>query len=95
MRTNFKKAMMPLAVVVLGAAAAFATNAKKESEKVNATMTAYYYDHNATGNKCQPITVDCVDFVTEDICTDLSGTIYWKIDQEIGLSCSELLYRIN
>lgn len=88
---------MPLAVVVLGAAAAFATNAAKQSTKTEAMIDAFYYDHSRpVGQKCQPINVDCVNFVTEKICTNFSETEqYWQSDQETGLSCTGLLYKIE
>lgn len=88
---------MPLAVVVLGAAAAFATNAAKQSTKTEAMIDAFYYDHSRpVGQKCQPIKVDCVNFVTDKICTNLSETEqYWETDQETGLSCTGLLYKID
>lgn len=96
MRTNFKKAIMPLAVVVLGAAAALATNAAKQSNVAKATMTGYYYDHSRPVQKCQPLEVDCVNFVTEYICTNFDETVqYWETDIETGLSCTGLLYKID
>lgn len=94
---------MPLAVVVLGAAAAaaaaaaFATNAAKQSTKTEAMIDAFYYDHSRPfDQKCQPIKVDYVNFVTEKICTNLSETEqYWETDPETGLSCTDLLYKID
>jgi len=96
MKQTFKRAMMPLAVVVLGAAAAFATNAAKQSSKADATMIGYFYDHSRpVGQKCQPITVDCNNIAGE-ICTNLDETVqYWQTDQETGLSCTGLLFKNN
>jgi len=96
MKQTFKKAMMPLAVVVLGAAAAFATNAAKQSSKADATMIGYVYDHSRpAGQKCQPINVDCNTIIGE-ICTNLDETVqYWQTDQETGLSCTGLLFKNN
>jgi len=96
MKFNFKKAMMPLAVVVLGAAAAFATNAAKQSSKADATMIGYFYDHSRpVGQKCQPINVDC-NTIGGEICTNLDETVqYWQTDQETGLSCTGLLFKNN
>lgn len=83
---------MPLAVVVLGAAAAFATNA--QSEKAEAPMIGYFYDHTKpVGQKCQPIEVDCNNLGSV-ICTNEDNSEqYWAIPEETGLSCTDLLYR--
>jgi len=95
MKQTFKKAMMPLAVVVLGAAAAFATNAAKQSEKADETaMIGYYYDHAATGSKCKPITVDC-NTNSGPICTNENPVDliqYWRYPTEVELECSGLLF---
>lgn len=47
MKSNLKKVMMPLAVVVLGVAAAFATNAAKTSNSSLAEAKGYLYDHDS------------------------------------------------
>ena len=95
MKFNFKKAMMPLAVVVLGAAAAFATNAAKQSEKIEtAAMQGYYYDHNETqGNRCTPITVDC-KVGPGAVCTDFVLGQIWALDVETETTCSTYLSRL-
>jgi len=95
MKQTFKKAMMPLAVVVLGAAAAFATNAAKQSEKnETAAMQGYYYDHNETaGNRCKPITVDCKTG-PGPVCTDFVLGQIWELDAETETTCSGYLSRL-
>jgi len=95
MKQTFKKAMMPLAVVVLGAAAAFATNAAKQSEKIEtAAMQGYYYDHNETqGNRCKPITVDC-KVGPGAVCTDFVLGQIWALDVETETTCSTYLSRL-
>ncbi len=96
MKTTFKKAMMPLAVVVLGAAAAFATNAAKQSTKTNAPVTkGYIYDANLpSGARCVMIDVECDDQGSY-ICTNVNGDHLWKFDTESGTGCTELLTRIT
>ena len=91
MRTNFKKAMMPLAVVVLGAAAAFATNAAKQNEKSEVAMFGYHYDASQpAGNECQPLWVDC-NTSSGPICT-ISEVTYYRDPIKNGLQCTEVLY---
>jgi|SRR5690606_18700255 len=95
MKTNFKQALMPLAVVVLGVVGAFATNAKKQNEKLAAKMTGYYYDHTRpVGQKCVAIEVDCNPFSGE-ICTNQNPSNliqYWGSPTEVDLQCSYELY---
>lgn len=94
MRTNFKKAMMPLAVVVLGAAAAFATNATKQSDKVSAIYDGYHYDSTKPpGQQCTMVEVQCTD-AFGPICTDLDDNQLWGSDDN-GLSCPVRLSFIN
>lgn len=95
MKKNLKQALVPLAVMVFGAAAAFATNAAKQSDKAEAAMIGYYYDHNETvESKCKPITVDC-SLSGSEICTDLSdpSVTYWAYPIENDLSCTFYLSR--
>lgn len=95
MRTNFKKAIMPLAVVVLGAAAAFATNAAKQSTKAEATMWGYHYDNTRpVGQKCVPLEVDC-NTVQGPICTIAGITYYQSPIESAGLQCSFALRKNN
>lgn len=94
MKQTFKKAMMPLAVVVLGAAAAFATNAAKQSEKAEAAaMFGYHYDASQpAGQECQPLWVGC-NTSTGPICT-ISEVTYYRDPIKNGLQCTEVL-RLN
>lgn len=95
MKTNFKKALLPLAVMVFGAAAAFATNAAKQNEKPEAKMTGYYYDHTRpVGQKCVAIEVECNPF-SGVLCTNQNPSNliqYWGDTTEDGLQCSNELY---
>ena len=79
---------MPLAVVVLGAAAAFATNAAKQSNKAGATMWGFHYDNTKpVGQRCVSLEVDCNPFEGE-ICT-IAGKTYYQSPIEVGgLQCS-------
>ena len=93
MKKNLKQAFVPLAVMVFGAAAAFATNAVKSNEKTDeAAVIGYYYDHNETVlNKCKPIVVECgIDINV--ICTDLSQGQVWRYGTETLTGCTDLLY---
>jgi len=97
MKTNFKKAIMPLAVVVLGAAAAFATNAAKQSEKAEAVMDAYYYDiTKPIDSRCVKVEVeDCVN-VGSLICTDSNLRPVWSDGTENNqdLTCTHQLFKL-
>lgn len=97
MKSTFKKAMMPLAVVVLGAAAAFATNAAKQNDKPSAIMDAYHYDIS------KPIESRCVKVQVEDcvnlgnvICTDSSLNQVWSDGTENNqdLTCTHQLFKL-
>lgn len=95
MKTNFKKALIPFGVIVLGVVGAFASNANKQIEKPEAKMTGYYYDHTRpVGQKCVAIEVDCNPFSGE-ICTNQNPSNliqYWGDTTEVGLQCSNELY---
>ena len=94
MKTNFKKALVPLAVMVFGAAAAFATNAAKQSEKVSTVYDGYHYDSTKPpGQQCSMVEVQCTDALGP-ICTDLVGNQLWGSNDN-GLSCPVRLSFIN
>jgi len=93
MKSNLKKAIMPLAVVVLGAATAFATNAVKQNEKTNSFVEGYYYDHN--NMVCEPVgDVWCSTNYSTEICEDINERDVFLSDDQ-GLTCSTLLYKIT
>ncbi|MBA5791563.1 hypothetical protein H1R17_10090 [Flavobacterium sp. xlx-214] len=96
MKKNFKQALVPLAVMVFGAAAAFATNAAKQSDAINAPVTkGYIYDTNLpSGTRCVMVDVEC-DNQGDYICTNVNGSHLWKFDAETDTGCTELLTRIN
>ena len=94
MKKNLKHALVPLAVMVFGAAAAFTTNALKQSDKAEAVMIGYYYDHNETVlNKCKEITVDCKEGPGL-VCTDFVFGQIWASDNETMTGCSGYLSRL-
>lgn len=92
MKINFKKAIMPLAVVVLGAAAAFATNAAKQNEKADeAAMFGYHYvASNPEGNKCVAEWVPCGN--TGGIVCTIAGKTYYRLPAVNGLQCTSQLF---
>ena len=96
MKKRFKQALVPLAVMVFGAAAAFATNAAKQSDKQSAIMDAYHYDiSQPVGKRCVQVKdVDCV-IGPGPVCTDLFGNQLWASPTENNqtLSCSTYLYK--
>lgn len=92
MKKNLKQALVPLAVMVFGAAAAFATNAAKQSEK--APMDAYHYDiSKPLGERCVKVPVNCQNGGSV-ICT-YSGKQVWASPTENNdaLTCTSVLYR--
>ena len=94
MKKKLKKALVPLAVMVFGAAAAFATNVAKQTEK--APITAYHYDiSKPIGQRCVAVTVDnCTPMLTTQICTDSFNRQLWESPIENGLQCSTQLYKL-
>lgn len=96
MKKNLKQALVPLAVMVFGAAAAFTTNAVKQSEKQSAIMVAYHYDiSKPSGQRCVAVTVDdCTPMTTSQICTDAFNRQVWESPIENGLQCSLQLYKL-
>lgn len=92
MKQTFKKAMMPLAVVVLGAAAAFATNAAKTGNGPLAEVPGYLYDQDAK---------QCIEHV---MCSTIPGPVCRNAanQQVFGLNnssdltvCTWQLYKIQ
>ncbi|SFN90892.1 hypothetical protein SAMN05421741_11376 [Paenimyroides ummariense] len=92
MKTNFKRAIMPFAVVVLGAAAAFATNAAKQNQKADeAAMFGYHYvASNPVGNRCVAEWVPC-NTEGGPVCT-IAGKTYYRIPTVNGLQCTSQLF---
>jgi len=94
MKKNLKQALVPLAVMVFGAAAAFTTNAVKQNDKVSAIYDGYHYDSTKPpGQQCTMVEVQCTDALGP-ICTDLTGNQVWGSDDN-GLSCPVRLSFIN
>ncbi|SFO25156.1 hypothetical protein SAMN05421741_1302 [Paenimyroides ummariense] len=86
---------MPLAIVVVGTAAAFATNAAKQSSIKNAQVIGYYYDSSEDmGSRCKPVEVNCVNFGSEICTVPLNGQV-WEHSTETLTGCTDLLYKIN
>lgn len=95
MKTNFKKALIPFGVIVLGVVGAFASNANKQSEKAFADTThGFYYNASApVGQRCVMITdVLCSDSEVNTVCTDSSNRQLWKISNN-GVTCTGILYK--
>lgn len=94
MKTNFKKALIPFGVIVLGVVGAFASNASKQTEK--AVQTAYHYDiSQPIGKRCVAVNVEnCTPMVTPETCTDLFNRQVWDSPVENGLQCSTQLYKL-
>nr|WP_317632700.1 DUF6520 family protein [uncultured Flavobacterium sp.] len=92
MKINFKQALLPLAVMIFGAAAAFATNAVKQSVKADElAMFGYHYvASNPVGSKCEPLWVPCNPSGSL-ICT-IDDTTYYRFPEGTGLQCVETLY---
>jgi len=77
--------------MVFGAAATFATDAAKQSEKAEAAMIGYHYvASNPVGNKCEPIWVPC-NPLSGAICT-IGDTTYYRFPEGNGLQCVESLH---
>ncbi|WP_255497923.1 DUF6520 family protein [Flavobacterium sp. I3-2] len=93
MKTNFKKALIPFGVIVLGVVGAFASNAAKQLEKSDeAAMFGYHYDATQPpGQECQLEWVDC-NPDSGDICT-ISGVTYYRSPIKDGLQCSFTLFK--
>ncbi|MEG0917292.1 MAG: DUF6520 family protein [Myroides sp.] len=91
MKKNLKQALVPLAVMVFGAAAAFATNAVKQNDKAAADVThGFYYNSSLpSGKRCVEVEVDCNN-ISGPICTDASANVVWEFKGL--LSCSGELY---
>lgn len=84
---------MPLAVVVLGAAAAFATNAAKQSQSAQSMVRGYHYDSSQPpGQQCVERDVWCTTVVTQEICKDSFGNNL-RISTNNGLSCPTLVFK--
>lgn len=85
---------MPLAVVVLGAAAAFATNAAKQSEKTEAFVShGYRYDiTQPVGKRCVMVDIDC-NTTDGPVCTDAFARRAWLLKTENGLQCTTSLFQ--
>jgi hypothetical protein len=92
MKTNFKKALIPFGVIVLGVVGAFASNVAKQNEKADeASMFGYYYDASKpSGQECQIEWVNC-NTSLGPVCT-ISGVTYYRDPLKTGLQCSNELH---
>ena len=94
MKKNLKQALVPLAVMVFGVAAAFATNAMKNSDNSLFLLQGYHYDSSKPdGEQCIPVgEFDCViNSTTTPICTDINSLQVWG-STDGGVSCPTMLY---
>lgn len=96
MKKNLKQALVPLAVMVFGAAAAFATNAAKQSQRQATVVDHAYYYNSAlpSGSRCVMVEVECLDGEGL-ICTDFANRRVWKTDVEGLTGCTGSLTRIG
>ena len=87
---KFKKFILPAVVVLMGAGAAFATNAAKDS---NASIKMSYLDSST--NKCVEIeNADCTpDLGVICTWTDPATNIIHSVRQLEASGCSNFLYR--
>lgn len=94
MKAIFKKAMMPIAVVVLGAAAAFATNAGKQNDSAQAMVKGYYYDvTKPPTERCVDVSQWCSNIPSPNICKDSFNRDLHALDAISG-TCNTQLYRL-
>lgn len=94
MRQTFKKAMMPLAVVVLGAAAAFATNAAKQNDSAQSMVKGYYYDiSKPPAERCVDVNQWCSNIPTPLTCEDSFGRDLHELNVISG-TCTTTLFRL-
>jgi len=94
MKKNLKQALVPLAVMVFGAAAAFATNAAKQSDKSQAASKVYHYDiTKPAGARCVETVAECLE-ADGPVCTDFANRQVWKMQLENETSCTTYLSRL-
>lgn len=89
MKTNFKKLMMPLAVVILGSLGAFATMSMGTVKDVPGDQRGYLFV-----DALHPCVQDIMcSTIVDDICkTSSSQTLMGKQD-ESDTSCPQTLYK--
>jgi hypothetical protein len=80
--------LLPVALVLIGAGAAFATNAAKNSNSM--TVTGYYKD--STTGECKRSPVECTD-VQGDLCTWQDGSTTHSLYLFNGTRCTIELYK--
>lgn len=87
---KFKQFILPAVVILMGAGAAFATNAAKESD---ATEEGYYFD--STQNKCIMVENSSCSQTGSVLCTwrDDYGTVHTLSKQINETICGQALYR--
>lgn len=92
MKTNLKKAIMPLAIVLFGAAAAFATNEMKQSNAPFVELPGYIY--NQTQAECIPH-VMCTT-APGPICRNAANLQVFGLNNSSNLTiCTWQLYKIQ
>lgn len=87
---KFKQFLVPAVIILMGAGAAFATNAAKESQ---ASVEGYYYD--STQNKCTEARGSSCSLSGSEICTweDSNGTIHVVSRQINETTCGLPMFR--
>ncbi|EHQ44280.1 MULTISPECIES: DUF6520 family protein [Myroides] len=94
MKFNFKQVILPLVVVGMATAAAFATNAVKSNSLATPSEWGYVYNHQK--QECE-YKMDCSE-VPGAICTYLDQQVFGvnrfdELGQPILSECSVLLYK--
>ena len=85
---KFKNVLLPAVIILLGAGAAFATNAAKNSQ---ANVPGYYFDDSQ--DKCVKKRSDC-SLTGSVVCTwmDADGTSHDLALRISDTSCNQILY---
>ncbi|GEN73750.1 DUF6520 family protein [Chryseobacterium lathyri] len=81
---RFKKMVLPVAIVMIAAVGAFATNSTKKT----AMHDGYRYDE--LSETCVNTEIQCSDVQTSFICTDGSAN---QLRQINGTGCPDFLYK--
>lgn len=94
MKTNFLRRILPLGVMVLGVAGAFASNVMKQNEKAEDLGTFYHYDiTKPVGERCVATVANCYEN-EGPVCTDSMNRQVWKLNIESGTACTTYLSRL-
>jgi len=94
MKTNFKKALIPFGVIVLGVVGAFASNFSKQNDSEFAMVEGYYYDiTKPVAERCVDVKQWCSDIPSQYTCKDSFNRDLHALDINSG-TCNTSLYRL-